>query len=65
MKILIEFDTGFLARIERERVVIERADGKRPPRTAMVRSLLRQALDARCAERNEEIPSAEPVAGDA
>lgn len=63
MKILIDLDEGFIARIERERQVAEYGTatetqpGKRPPRTAMIRSLLSEALDARCLARGEEIPS--------
>lgn len=58
MKILIDLDPGFLARIEREQVVLERNTGKRAPRTAVMRALMRQALDTNAAVRGEDIPSA-------
>lgn len=76
-KILIELDEGFLARIERERLVAERLSavaatetkaakaGKRPPRTQVMRTLLKEALDQRCTERGEEIPSADELADEA
>jgi hypothetical protein len=57
-KVLIAFDAGFLARIERERLIEERVDGRRPPRTTMIRSLATEAMDARCAARGEDSPSA-------
>ena len=62
MKILIDLDEGFIARIERERQVAQNATatetfaGKRPARTAMIRTLLVESLDRRCVERGEEIP---------
>lgn len=74
-KVLIELDNGFMGRIERERFVAEYASaaaiiettgkpgkGKRPHRTGMMRTLLREAMDARCLARGEAIPTAEELA---
>lgn len=60
-KVLIEFDSGFLARIERERVIAERAVGKRPARTVMIRELLTDAMNGRCLARGEDVPVAVAV----
>lgn len=38
------------------------ANGKRPARTATMRTLLREAMDARCLARGESIPTAEELA---
>ncbi len=56
--LLIKFDTGFLLRIEAEREVLTGGTGHRLPRTAMIRILVKEALDARARARGEQVPRA-------
>ncbi len=45
-------------RIEAEREVLTGGTGHKLPRTAMIRMLLKEALDARQRARNEQVPTA-------
>lgn len=56
--ILIKLDSGFLLRIEAEREAVTGGTGHRIPRTAMLRMLLKEALDFRARARNEQVPEA-------
>jgi hypothetical protein len=56
--LLIKLDTGFILRIEAEREVLTGGTGHKLPRTAMIRMLLKEALDARQRLRHEQVPSA-------
>lgn len=56
--ILIKLDAGFLMRIEAEREAVTGGTGHRIPRTAMLRMLLKEALDERARKRNERVPEA-------
>lgn len=60
-KVLIGFDPVLLAMIERERAVQEETQGKRPPRTKMVRILIMEALQVRRSGRGEPMVTAVPV----
>lgn len=61
--LLIRLDTGFIMRIEAERDVLTGGTGHKLPRTAMIRMLLKEALDARLRARNEQVPVAIVVTG--
>lgn len=50
--ILIRLDMGFIAAIEAERDAMP--GGKKFPRTAMIRTLLKEALDARRLSRQSK-----------
>jgi hypothetical protein len=56
--LLIKLDRGFIMRIEAEREVLTGGTGHKLPRTAMIRMLLKEALDARARARNEKVPTA-------
>lgn len=56
--LLIKLDSGFIMRIEAEREVLTGGTGHKIPRTAMIRMLLKEALEARQRARGEEVPRA-------
>jgi hypothetical protein len=56
--VLIKLDPGFIARIEAERDALTGGTGCKVPRTAMIRMLLKEALDARARSRGETVPMA-------
>lgn len=59
--LLIKLDPGFLLRIEAEREVITGGTGQKLPRTAMIRILIKEALDARARARGDMVPWATNV----
>jgi hypothetical protein len=56
--LLIKLDSGFIMRIEAEREVLTGGTGHKIPRTAMIRMLLKEALEARQRARGEQVPQA-------
>lgn len=56
--LLIKLDNGFIMRIEAEREVLTGGTGHKIPRTAMIRMLLKEALEARQRARGEQVPQA-------
>ena len=65
--LLVKFDPLLLSGVETERT--NSPSGTRPdgrpklvPRTAMIRTLVREGLDARAVRRGEEIPKVESAA---
>ena len=59
--LLIKLDPGFLLRIEAEREVITGGTGQKLPRTAMIRILIKEALDARARARGDMVPWAKSM----
>lgn len=59
--VLIKLDPGFIERIEAERDALTAGAGCKIPRTAMIRMLLKEALDARARSRGETVPIAMEV----
>ena len=62
MALLIRLERGFVMRIEAERDALTGGTGHRIPRTAVIRMLLKEALDARERGRNGQVPVAVAVA---
>ncbi len=56
--LLIKLDVGFILRIEAESELLTGGTGHKLPRTAMIRMLLKEALDARARGRGEKVPRA-------
>jgi len=59
--LLVKLDEGFFMRLDHETLVRSTGVGRAIPRTAVIRSLLRFALDHFAEKRGEDVPSAEPV----
>jgi hypothetical protein len=56
--LVIRLDVQFINRIENERDYLTGGTGHKLPRTAMIRMLLKEALDNRARARGERVPMA-------
>jgi len=60
-KVLLGIDAVLMLGIENERKRVQGDSKKTPPRTVMIRTLVLEGIQARCAARGEPMPTMVPV----